>query len=54
MKKIIVAMVVLGLLPITSVPANAEVCTYSSKQVKFKSGTKSYTHYKYITMRRCR
>ena len=53
MKKVIVTMVVLGLLPITSAPANAEVCTYKRYQVKDKS-SKSYTHYKYVTKRVCR
>ncbi len=53
MKKAIVAMVVLGLLPITSVPANAEVCTYKRYQVKNKS-SKSYTYYRYVTKRVCR
>ena len=53
MKKIIVAMLVLGLLPITSVPANAEVCTYKSRQYKIKS-KKPYTYYAYETRRVCR
>ena len=53
MKKAILAIMVLGLLPITSSPANAEVCTYKSRQVKDKS-SKGYTYYKYVTKRVCR
>ena len=53
MKKVILAMVVLGLLPITSAPANAEVCTYKSYQVKIKS-KKPYTYYAYEKRRVCR
>lgn len=53
MRKSIIAIIVLGLLPITSAPANAEVCTYKRYQVKDKS-SKSYTYYKYVTKRVCR
>ena len=53
MKKAMVAILVMGLLPITSAPANAEVCTYKRYQVKDKS-SKSYTFYYYKTKRVCR
>lgn len=53
MKKAMVAILVMGLLPITSAPANAEVCTYKRYQVKDKS-SKSYTYYRYVTKRVCR
>ena len=53
MKKVIVTMVVLGLLPITSAPANAKVCTYKSRQIKNYSD-QAYTKYKYETKRVCR
>ena len=53
MKKAIIAMIVLGLLPITSAPANAEVCTWKSRQIK-DTHTKPYTHYRYVTYRVCK
>ena len=53
MKKAIVAMVVLGLLPIPSAPANAKVCTYKSRQVK-DTTNQAYTKYMYVTKRVCR
>jgi len=53
MRKTIIAGIILGLLPIVSAPANAEVCTYKRYQVKDKS-SKAYTYYKYVTKRVCR
>jgi hypothetical protein len=48
-----VAILVMGLLPVTSAPANAEVCTYKRYQVK-NTWSKAYTFYQYKTMRVCR
>ena len=50
--KILISSLVLGLLPITTAPANAEVCTYKRYQVKDKR-SKSYTYYRYVTKRVC-
>jgi hypothetical protein len=53
MRKSIIAIIVLGLLPITSAPANAKVCTYKSRQVKNYSD-QAYTKYVYKKSRVCR
>ena len=53
MKKVFIAIMVLGLLPITSAPANAKVCTWKSRQVKNYTD-QPYTKYVYVTKRVCR
>jgi|688.fasta_scaffold175902_3 hypothetical protein len=53
MKKVIVAILVLGLMPITTTVSEARVCTYKRYQIK-DSSTKSYTYYRYVTKRVCR
>ncbi len=54
MRKSIIAIIVLGLLPITSAPAaEAKVCTYKRYQVK-NTSSKAYTYYRYVTKRVCR
>ena len=52
MKKLLIAVMVMGILPITSAPAEARVCTYKRYQVKDDS-TKAYTVYRYVTYRKC-
>ena len=51
--KILISSLVLGLLPITAVPAEAAVCTYKSRQIKNHSEY-PYTKYMYKTSRVCR
>jgi len=53
MKKLLIAIMVMGLLPITSAPAEARVCTYKRYQVK-DTHSKAYTFYYYTTKRVCR
>jgi hypothetical protein len=52
-KKIVILSIVLGLLPITAVPANAAVCTYKSRQSKNYSD-QAYTKYEYKKARVCK
>ena len=53
MKKLLVAIMVMGIFPLTSTaPAEAKVCTWKSRQVK-DTTSKSYTFYRYETTRKC-
>jgi hypothetical protein len=52
-RKIIICSLVLGLLPITAVPANAKVCTWKSRQIKNYSD-QAYTKYQYVKKRVCK
>ncbi len=52
-RKILISSLVLGLLPITAVPANAKVCTWKSRQIKNYSD-QPYTKYMYQTKRVCK
>ena len=52
MKKLLIAIMVMGILPVTSAPAEAKVCTYKRYQVK-DTTSKSYTFYRYETKRLC-
>lgn len=51
--KILISSLVLGLLPITAVPAEAAVCTWKSRQVKNYS-EQPYTKYVYKASRVCK
>jgi hypothetical protein len=53
MKKLLIAIMVMGLLPITSAPAEAQVCTYKRYQVK-NTKDRAYTFYEYKTKRICK
>ena len=51
--KILISSLVLGILPITAVPAEAAVCTYKSRQSKnYKD--QAYTKYEYKKSRVCK
>ena len=50
--KILISSLVLGILPITAVPAEAAVCTWKSRQVKDVTN-QPYTKYVYVTTRIC-
>jgi len=52
-RKILICSLVLGLLPITAVPAEAAVCTYKSRQSKNYSD-QAYTKYEYKKARVCK
>ena len=53
MKKAIIAMVVLGLLPITSAPANAGVTTCRLKQIKILDPNGKRTGFQYVYRNIC-
>ena len=53
MNRLLIAIMVIGILPVTSAPAEAKVCTYKSYQVK-NTKDRAYTFYEYKTKRICK
>jgi len=53
MKKLLIAIMVMGIFPLTSPSAEAQVCTYKRYQIK-NTKDRAYTFYEYKTKRICK